>query len=194
MDYSDEDLIEQARAATSIEVRNALTEQLFARHYRRVALWCLRWCGNREQAEDLAQEIFLKVHRNLGSFQGQSKFTTWLFTVCRNHCINTGMASRSSEAVELDQDLMSTLAAAGPDPEQSLADSKRHELARELIDRNLDPTEREVFVLHHVEGWSLPMVSRALKLENASGAKAYLVSAQRKLKTAVTRWRARTGG
>ncbi|MBL8213703.1 MAG: sigma-70 family RNA polymerase sigma factor [Bryobacterales bacterium] len=193
MDYSDEDLIEQARAATSMEERNALTEQLFERHYRRVALWCLRWCGSREQAEDLAQEIFLKVHRNLASFQRQSKFTTWLFMVCRNHCINSGMAARSSEAVELDQDLMSTLAAAGPDPEQSLAQAKRRELALELIHRNLDPTEREVFVLHHVEGWSLPMVSRALQLNNASGAKAYLVSAQRKLKTAVARWRARTG-
>lgn len=191
MSYSDEELIEQARAASDIEARNRIIEELFQRHYRRVALWCLRWAGHYDQAEDLAQDIFLKVHRSLHLFQGQSKFTTWLYMVCRNHCINAGTASRSKECVEIDDALASTLAAGDPNPEEEIATQRRWATARDLIDHNLDETERKVFLLHHVEGWSLPMVSRALQLTNASGAKAYLVSAQRKLKTAVARWKAR---
>ena len=194
MEYSDEELIERARAASSIEERNALFEELFERHYRRVGLWCLRWTGNRERAEDLAQEIFLKVHRGLGNFQGQSKFTTWLYTVCRNHCINSAAERRGRESVELDEVLLSTLAAGGENPEQKLQAESRQKAARELVDRTLDQTEREVFLLHYVEGWPLQMVSKTLELQNASGAKAYLVSAHRKLKTAVARWKARTGG
>lgn len=193
MDYSDEDLIGHARGASSIEERNACIEELFERHYQRVALWCLRWTGDRDQAADLAQEIFLKVHRNLASYQGQSKFTTWLYTVCRNHCINSGLAARSRESVELDDTLLATLATSSPSPEESALRRDRQKLAREFLDQNLDTTERDVYLLHHVEGWSLPMVSRALQLTNSSGAKAYLVSAQRKLKTAVARWKARTG-
>lgn len=194
MEYSDEELIERARAASSIEERNSFFEELFERHYRRVGLWCLRWTGDRERAEDLAQEIFLKVHRGLGNFQGQSKFTTWLYTVCRNHCINSAAERRGRESVELDEVLLSTLAAEGENPEQKLQAESRQKAARELVDRTLDATEREVFLLHYVEGWPLQMVSKTLELQNASGAKAYLVSAHRKLKTAVARWKARTGG
>ena len=188
---TDEELIARSRAASGPEERNEAVEQLFERHYQRVALWCLRWKGDREEAQDLAQEIFLKVHRSLDSFQGGSKFTTWLYTICRNHCINAGVAARSRECVELDDALSATLQSDDPDPEEQLSTRRRWEAARELIERHLDEMERRVLLLHFVEGWSLPMVSRALNLTNPSGAKAYMVSGQRKLKSAVERWKPR---
>lgn len=191
MPYSDEELIERARAATEIGARNQIIEELFQRHYQRVALWCLRWTQNQDAAQDLAQDIFLKVHRSLHLFQGQSKFTTWLFMVCRNHCINAGMTARSKDSQELDEALSARLASAEPNPEQAAETNARWQMARNLVDRHLDETERKVFLLHHVEGWSLPAVSRSLALTNASGAKAYLVSAQRKLKAALARGKAR---
>lgn len=188
---TDEDLIGRARAPSSEEDRRASVEALFERHYSRVALWCLRWTGNREEAKDLAQDVFMKVYRNLDSFQGGSKFTTWLYTVCRNHCINAGMASRSRECVELDEALKATLASREPGPEEQLVAQRKLNEARELVERNLDETERQVLMLHYVEGLSLPMVTRALNLTNASGAKAHIVSGNRKLKLAVERWKAR---
>jgi RNA polymerase sigma-70 factor (ECF subfamily) len=184
---TDEELIARSRTAATEDVRNNIIEELFGRHYRRVALWCIRWTGDREAAQDLAQEIFLKVHRNLDSFQGGSRFTTWLYTVSKNHCINSGMSSRLRECVELDEVLSATLQSADPNPEQQLSSLRQVALARELVDRCLDDTERRVLLLHYVEGWSLPMVSRALKLTNPSGAKAYIVSGHRKLKSAVER-------
>lgn len=197
-DDTDEELIASWRSAQSENQRNKLVGQLFERHYRRVALWCLRWSGDREQAKDLTQDIFLKVHRSLDTFQGGSKFTTWLYTISRNHCINAGMASRSQECVELDEVLYGVLQSPEPSPEQQLASGRQMAHARELLDRHLDQTERQVLLLHYVEGWTLPAVTRALKLTNASGAKAFMISGHRKLKTAVDRWRAqgsrKTGG
>lgn len=187
---SDEELIARSRAALDQHERNAVIEELFHRHYQRVALWCVRWTGDGQKAQDLAQEIFLKVHRNLDSFHGDSKFTTWLYTVSRNHCINSDMASRSRECVELDEVLSSTLRSREPNPEEQFVFERKLATAKELIDRHLDETERQVLLLHYVEGLSLRMVSRLLKLTNTSGAKAYIVSGHRKLKVAMERLKA----
>lgn len=186
---TDEDLIARSRAASGLVERNRIIEQLFERHYSRVAVWCLRWTGNREEAQDLAQEIFLKVHRSLDSFQGSSKFSTWLYMVCRNHCFNANAEWRGRESVELSDALAGVLSSGEPDPEQALASKARWSAAREMIDKHLDETERKVLLLHFVEGWPLLMVSRALRLTNASGAKAYIVSGMRKLRTAAERWK-----
>lgn len=189
---TDEEILARWRGALSERERNAALEALFERHYQRVAVWCLRWCGDRDQAQDLAQEIFIKVQRGLENYEGNAKFTTWLFTICRNHCFNA-TAAQPKEHVELDTALEERLGSREPGPEQQLAAGRKWDLARELIEKNLDEREKQVMLLHYLEGWSLPMVSRALSLSNASGAKAYMVSAQRKLKTALERWNAGRG-
>jgi RNA polymerase sigma-70 factor, ECF subfamily len=190
---SDEELITRSRAAQDQHERNAVIEELFQRHYHRVALWCVRWTGDGQKAQDLAQEIFLKVHCNLNSFHGNSKFTTWLYTVSRNHCVNSDLASRSGECVELDEILSATLQSRDLNPEEQFVLQSKLAVAKELIDRHLDETERQVLLLHYVEGFSLRMVGRLLKLTNTSGAKAYIVSGHRKLKVAVERLKARVG-
>lgn len=183
--WTDEELIARARDAATLSERNEWMDLLCQRHYQRVALWCLRWSRNRDEAADLAQEIFLKVHRALDSFAGGSKFTTWLYTVCRNHCINAGMARRQNEHRELDEALSATLKSSGPDPEQQFERRSRVETARRMMNKLLNETERQVLVLHFAEGFSLPEITRLLDLTNSSGAKAFIVSAQRKLKAAL---------
>ena len=69
--------------------------ELFRRYHTKVAAWCYRFTGKRESAGDLAQEILLRVYRNLDSFRGSAKFSTWLYTIARNHCVNE-MKSRQS--------------------------------------------------------------------------------------------------
>lgn len=183
--WTDEELIARARNAAALSERNEWMDVLCRRHYERVALWCLRWSRNRDEAADLAQEIFLKVHRAADSFAGGSKFTTWLYTVCRNHCINAGMARSQKEHRELDEALSATLQSPGPNPEQEFERRSRLETARLLMNKLLSETERLVLVLHFAEGFSVPEVTRLLELTNSSGAKAFLVSAQRKLKAAL---------
>ena len=62
---------------------------------------------------------------------------------------------------------------------------------QELINGSLDETERQVMTLHYGEDMTLDSISRLLNLQNASGAKAYIVSAKRKLQTAIGRMKAR---
>ena len=62
-----------------------ILNELFERHRARVAPWCYRVTGDVDAARNLAQEVFLKAFENLESFRGQSKFTTWLYSIARNH-------------------------------------------------------------------------------------------------------------
>src|SRR5437764_8531011 len=100
---SDEDLVSQYRGQAGSPQADALLNELFRRHHGRVALWCLRLTGDRESAADLAQEVFIKAFRNLDSFRGESKFSTWLYSIARNHCFNEikSRATRPEQAGEL---------------------------------------------------------------------------------------------
>ena len=153
--WTDEELIARARNAAALSERNEWMDVLCRRHYERVALWCLRWSRNRDEAADLAQEIFLKVHRAADSFAGGSKFTTWLYTVCRNHCINAGMA-RSRKSTANWTKLYPQPSSPGPNPEQEFERRSRLETARLLMNKLLSETERQVLVLHFAEGFSVP--------------------------------------
>ena len=82
---SDEDLL-AALSRASADERRRLADQLFERHYARVARWCLRITGDRDQASDVAQIVFIKAYRHLGDFRGASKFSTWLYTIVRHEC------------------------------------------------------------------------------------------------------------
>lgn len=183
---SDEVLVERARAEGDTRGAAEWLNTLFERYHTRVATWCLRLTGDRESALDLAQEVFIKAYRNIGHFRQESRFSTWLYVITRNHCFNhvkaLGRRPRELGAEELDRladDLPGNPAAPVEDEE-----------ARRQVDALLsllDDTEREVMVLHYGEEMPLDAVTRMLQLQNRSGAKAYVVSARRKLKRAVER-------
>jgi len=62
-------------------------EALYRRYFRRVYSVCLRMTKNAHDAEDLAQEVFIHIFKKIGSFRGDSKFTTWLHQVTVNHVL-----------------------------------------------------------------------------------------------------------
>ncbi|HEV7376077.1 MAG TPA: sigma-70 family RNA polymerase sigma factor, partial [Pyrinomonadaceae bacterium] len=62
-------------------------EQLYQRHNRRVYSLCLRMTQNVSEAEDLAQEVFIQLFRKIGSFRGESAFTTWLHRLTVNQVL-----------------------------------------------------------------------------------------------------------
>lgn len=165
-------------------------QELFRRHYTRVVTWCLRVAGDREEASDLAQAVFVKAQRHLGAFRGESKVSTWLYSITRSECLNY-LRSRSPLTDELDDEVAEEL----PDdpesrPEHVIELHSSVQAARALLDRELTETEKRVFTLHYGDDVPLQTITRLLGLENPSGAKAYLVSARRKLARALRRWRA----
>ena len=186
---SDEALVEQYRRASTSE-RRALADELFGRHYERVARWCYRLAGDRESAADLAQDVFLKAHRHLDTFQGSAKFTSWLYSIARNESLNR-LAKRTPSVPGDPDQVLADLPSLEPSPEQSAATGSRGRRLHQFLQATLDETERVVFALHYGDDMSLDSVTRLLKLQNASGAKAYIVSARRKLARAVEQLRAR---
>lgn len=191
----DEELIAQYRSATETSQRSQYVNELFRRNYAKVARWCLRFTADRESAADLAQEIFAKAYQNLSSFQGQSKFSTWLYAIVRNHCLNAVRAS-SRQATELQVDdgeeVLLQIADSAPNPHSVAEQAAAAELLRKLLSEALDETEKIVFTLHYGEDVPLDSITRWLRLENQSGAKAYIVSAKRKLARSLQQWKARS--
>jgi RNA polymerase sigma-70 factor, ECF subfamily len=186
-ELTDEELVARSRDDANLQERELYVDELFRRNYARVGRWCLRFASDRESAADLAQEVFARAYQNLSSFQGQSKFSSWLFSIARNHCLNA-IRSNNRQAAELKADVEEDFLGEIPDtrerPGDELDRQATAEQVAQLLTSALDETERVVFTLHYGEELSLDAITRMLALENASGAKAYIVSAKRKL----SRW------
>lgn len=187
---SDEELIEQARRAAP-GAADPFLSTLYRRYQPKVAAWCLRICNDREEAADVAQEVFLRVHERLGSFRGDSRFSTWLYTVTRSVAINRGMAARRRYAEALDDEGVPEPADPAPGAEQEVEKGQILAAFREAMERDLEPLEAKVLYLHFVDGMPLAAITELLQLGNKSGAKAYIVSGGRKLKRRFGKWLAR---
>jgi RNA polymerase sigma-70 factor, ECF subfamily len=181
---SDEDLISAFREGWGPE-REELMETLYKRHQTRIIRWCYRFTRDREAALDLAQEILLRAFRNLDSYRGECRFSTWLYVIARNQCM-TALQKRASEPVWVANSLALDL------PDKSSADIHATFEKEQIRTRNwrfivdtLDSTEAKVMMLHYGQELPLNTVSRMLGLTNKSGAKAYVVSARRKLDAAI---------
>jgi len=125
-------------------------EELFKLHNGRVYAVCLRMTGNRAEAEDLCQEVFIQVFRKLDTFRGESAFTTWLHRLTVNHVLMHFRKKRSRKE-ELTED--------GELPEQGTKARSVPTrfpildwLALDEAIVKLAPGYRAVFVLHDVEG------------------------------------------
>lgn len=140
---ADEDLMRAAQAGDLDAVGT-----LFSRHHRMVYRLCYRLTGDPSAAEDLTQESFLRVIRYGDSFGGQSKFTTWLYRVVRNRCMDHNVARRrdreQEEHMANDPDLGAKETWPPPDPGWQ-------ETLRLALDR-LSPAMREVLVLSRYQG------------------------------------------
>src|SRR6201992_2581275 len=144
---------EAIQAAQSGDAR--AFETLYALHKRRVYSLCLRMLGNVAEAEDLTQEAFLQLYRKIGTFRGDSAFSTWLHRLAVN-VVLMHLRKKGLPQVSLEETL-----------EPAQEDGPRRDIgARDLtlagsIDRitleraveDLPPGYRLVFVLHDVEGY-----------------------------------------
>jgi RNA polymerase sigma-70 factor, ECF subfamily len=77
-------------------------EILLTRHRRPIFNFILRYVGQPAQAEDLLQEVFLRVIKSADGYQRQAKFTTWLYTIARNLCVDASRRGKHRKAYSLD--------------------------------------------------------------------------------------------
>jgi RNA polymerase sigma factor (sigma-70 family) len=163
-----------------------LFSQLFHRYHARVTSWCFRFTRNRGRALDLAQEVFFRAYRHRHGFRGDSRFSTWLYAIARNHCLSAirkiADPVDAGEIVPLRlRDLSTT------PPDVAIERKQRHREMWRVIGAALEPTEARVMALHY--GYELPLaeITQQLALTNPSGAKAYVVNARRKLDRVIKR-------
>lgn len=120
--------------------------------------------GNREEAEDLAQETFLRAYRSIGSFRGQSKFKTWLRRIATNLALNHFRKKRPlTQSLEFGDEDERTYEI--PDEEFSPESQLQGKQAREFVEgalAQLSDNLRTVFVLKELEGYTHEETARLL--------------------------------
>jgi RNA polymerase sigma-70 factor, ECF subfamily len=149
---------ELAQAAGRGEM--AAFEELYQRHNRRVFSLCVRMLQNTSEAEDLAQEVFIQLFRKIGSFRGESAFTTWLHRMT----VNQVLMHFRKRSVKLEKTTEE-----GETPVQIVTGTS-DPLHMPVVDRiaidkavaQLPNGYRSVFILHDVEGHEHEEVARIL--------------------------------
>jgi RNA polymerase sigma-70 factor, ECF subfamily len=138
---------------------------------------------NHEDAEDVAQEVFLKAFRGLARFQGRSRFSTWLFRIAVNESLMKLRQRRRIHVVSVDNNDPRETAAVpleivdwSPNPEQLYSQSELREILAKALQK-LSPIYRTVFLLRDVEGFSTDETAEVLKL-NVSAVKTRLFRAR----------------
>jgi RNA polymerase sigma factor (sigma-70 family) len=154
-------------------------EALYTRHRGHLYRFVLRSVKTRGTAEDLFQEVWMRVIEARGRYAPQAKFTTWLYTIAHN-LLTDHWRKKGLTLVELDED---TQAPAPDDPARSAE-------ARQALSRfaaaleALPPAQRQAFLLHEEGGLSVAEIAAATG-SNEEAAKSRLRYAMAKLKTAV---------
>ena len=157
--------------------------KLYALHKRRVYTLCLRMLGNVSEAEDMTQEAFLHLFRKLGSFRGESAFSTWLHRLTVNlvlmHLRKKGLNLVSlEETINPSEEDAPKRDFGSRDPQLSGSVDR---VALERAVQSLPPGYRMVFVLHDVEGFEHNEIATMLECSTGNS-KSQLHKARLKLR------------
>jgi RNA polymerase sigma-70 factor (ECF subfamily) len=154
-------------------------ETLYTRHRGRLYRFVLRSVKTRGTAEELFQEVWMRVIEARGRYTPQARFTTWLYTIAHN-LLTDHWRRKGLTLVELDED---TQAPAPDDPARSA--EARQALSRFAVALEaLPPAQRQAFLLHEEGGLSIAEIAAATG-SNEEAAKSRLRYAMTKLKAAV---------
>lgn len=124
---------------------------------------CYRLLGERTESEDAAQEAFLRAYYNLGRYDGERSFKTWLLTIASNHCIDR-LRKRRMIQVSIDDPLPATLALSSDDPlpEQVTLSRERSRRVQQLLDE-LEPDYRTAVVLRYWYDYSYAEIAEMME-------------------------------
>ncbi|RKX70762.1 hypothetical protein DRP53_03885 [candidate division WOR-3 bacterium] len=147
---SDEELVRKIAAG-----KESAFAEIFRRYRERVFSICYRYTRNYDDAQDLCQEVFIKLYRKAGSFNGRSAFYTWFYRLVVNHCLSFKRKERKPVAIPRP-----------PPPDLEL---------RMAIDRaisSLPPRQRMVFIMHQ-DGYKFREIGRLLDISEGAAKSSY---------------------
>ncbi len=162
----DNDLI-----TASVSGDHSAFEKIVLRYQDRVFNLCFRLLGDRDEAEDSAQEVFIKVYRSLKGFRFKSSFYTWLYRVVVNTCKNRIKSveyrrTKSRVSIESDQEnrgnAVSDIVDQGIMQDKALEQKEKMERIEEALN-SLPPDQKTVVILCDIEGLSYDEIARITK-------------------------------
>ena len=159
---ADDVLIRRIANADQLAMR-----MLFARHRAAIYRWLVRLAGEEALAEDLLSDVFLDVWRKARSFEGRSSVSTWLLAIARHKALSARRRTQAERAVELDDEVASTMAEPADNPELLLEKKDREDLLRRSLAR-LSPEHGEVIDLTYYHGKSIKEIAEIVGINEAT--------------------------
>lgn len=141
--------------------------------------------GNREQAEDAAQEVFIRVWRALPGYRAQASVSTWIYSIARNACLTALKSAGKRRTVSLEDPGTRAAAEKKGDPHKSNSSERPHSPDLRRLVGELSERQREVVILFYLEEKSYDEVSRLLGIPMGT-VKTHLHRARKEL---ALRWR-----
>jgi RNA polymerase sigma-70 factor (ECF subfamily) len=182
---SDTELVARARQGDE-----AAFEQLVLRHQRYVFNLAYRVLGDYTEAEDMTQEAFVRVWRGLSGFRGQARFTTWLYRIVHNLCLNRlpGLQRERLQAEPLEE----VLADPGPSPADLFAVRDQMAFLHAQLER-LPEKYRLVLTLRYLQRLSYDEIAAVLEMPMGT-VKTHIHRARRLLRERLSQWEKHTTG
>ena len=144
---------------------DALT-QMVETFQRPVFNLCYRMLGNVEEAEDAAQETFLRAYRSIKRYDNSRPFPTWLMSIAAHYCIDQ-IRKRRMKMVPIEDMGYAELSDEGPGPEQSLSHSEEKRLVHSLLNK-LSSVDRAAVVMYYWYDFSYEEIADALSLTESA--------------------------
>jgi len=138
--------------------------ELFRRYENKVFNLVYRYVGTYHEAEEITQEIFLKIYYSAHKFRGESKFATWLYRIAVNTCKNY-KRKKQPAVISIDDPEISTdlSAPASTEPEAIFAEKRKRAIIQQAID-SLAPNQKTAFILSKYEGYSYAEIAEIMKI------------------------------
>jgi len=157
MAMSDKELVKRCQADS------AAFEELVRRYKRAIFAYAMASTGSRQDAEEITQDVFVKVYRAAHRFNSRYSFTTWLYAIASNTCKNK-FRSRKKRTVSLDgEDIATVPVSHETDPLEAYRKNVEISEVRNAIDQ-LPPPYRQVLYLRYVESLSYREIAQVLGL------------------------------
>mgnify|MGYP000989361842 CR=1 FL=1 len=138
-------------------------EELISAYEIKIFNYCYRMSGNKHDAEDLAQEIFIKVYKNLKTYKGDSSFSTWLYRVAHNTCIDKYRSIKPNVSLTDALGTYEYAASKETQPDEQLLKKENKELIQSCIN-SLKPEYRSVIILRDIQNYTYQEIALMLDI------------------------------
>lgn len=182
LDINEADLVAALRSGSESAFR-----RLVLQYERQVRQVCFGFLRNQEDAEDVAQEVFMEVYRSVGKFRGDARLSTWLYRIAVSRSLNQvkrnqkRMQDQSLEGTSAEGQVRSLqIADAGMNPQAALENDERNRILMQAVDK-LPKNQRVAFTLHRFDELSYKEIAAIMEV-SLSSVESLMHRAKRNLK------------